>query len=188
MCYGILSETSFFCFNLDLIIIVEVWRIKSLCYKLLLGIIGISGLLGFMCYLQLHTNDGLAFYHIQNAWRHGEELSWVHNPLWSLYMTMVRSNGMDKLLFVLSIPILWKFLGLKQFREAIWLGMLLVATFASKSLGSYTRFFFACYPVYMYLGYYAASLRVRAIIVVGLFIFLHSLYLLFWFQQSGSAW
>lgn len=185
---GLLSAARFIGLIMAVIIVMKGLK-KQLHYKwIFYGVLALSGLLGFMFYLHIHVNDALAFYHVQNAWRHTDDLSWFMNPFWSAYMTIVRGNGMDRLLFILSLPIVWWLIKNGKKEEALFLGFLMLATFASKSLQSYTRFFFDCYPVYIYLGVYGATSYGRALAVGLILMYMHSLYLLFWLQQSGSAW
>ena len=188
VCCGFLSASRFIGFVMVLPIVLKSIKQNSIFKTILLCLISISGLLLFMLYLHFHVNDALAFYRIQDAWRHTLELSWIQNPLWTFYMTLVRSNLIDKLLFVLSFFILATFYKYKKYNECILFGMLMLATFSSKSLGSYTRFFFASFPVYIYLGIYAATRYGRMLTITALMLFMHFLYLVFWLERSGSAW
>ena len=188
VCCGMLSANRFIGFAMIVPIFFKSIQQHNILKTLLFCMISISGLLVFMIYFHFHVNDFLAFYHIQNVWRHTMDLSWVNNPLWTLYMTLVRSNLMDKLLFTISFFMLYTFYQHKKYNELWLLAILMFATFSSKSLGSYTRFIFAAFPMYIYLGIYAATKYGRMIAVTIILLFMHFLYLLFWLQRSGSAW
>ena len=188
ICVGLLGANRFIGFVMVVPIFFKSIRQNNIFKTLLLCAISISGLIAFMIYLHFHVNDFLAFYHIQDAWRHTLELSWIKNPLWTFYMTLIRSNLMDKLLFIISFFILITFYKHKKYNELFLLTILMLATFSSKSLGSYTRFFFAAFPVYIYLGIYATTKYARAIAITAILLFMNFLYLVFWLERSGSAW
>ena len=188
ICSGLLSANRFIGFVMVVPIFFKSIRQNSLWKTLLYCVISVSGLLIFMLYLHFHVHDFLAFYHIQNVWRHTLELSWIKNPFWTIYMTLVRSNLIDKFLFVMSFFILALFYKYKKYNEFFLLAILMLATFSSKSLGSYTRFFFAAFPIYIYLGIYVATKYDRIIAITSILLFMNFLYLVFWLEKSGSAW
>lgn len=159
--------------------------IKSVSNAILLGSLSCLGLLAFMAYLKFHINDPLAFYHIQSSFGRLNK-SWLH-PIDSFNSLLDGGNQLDKLLSIISVFIVIHFYRIRKYNELLFFSLCFIIEFASKSLQSYSRFFFANYAVYIFLGIYCKD-RLRLIFILISICLLTISFMYLWLISSTYVW
>lgn len=153
--------------------------------SLLLFFLSITGFIAFISYLGLHVGDPLAFYHIQDAFGRSN-VSWV-NLIGSINSLWKGGTGVDRVLSVVSIAVMMYFYQKRKYCELLFFALCFFIELASKSLQSYSRFFFANYATYIFLGAYVKDVFRLAFVTISTLV-LSIMFIYLWLISSSYVW
>ncbi|KTD60695.1 glycosyltransferase family 39 protein [Legionella shakespearei] len=190
LCCGLLSATRIQGCIMVIPLLYEYWKnqqyslsVKNVSSILLLGLLSLSGLLLFMVYLKILTNDFLMFYHIQVAWGRFHQSWW--NPIKALMS--LKAKGINKIFPVLSLCVIYFFYKHKKIKELLFFSLCFLLPIMSQNLMGYTRYFFANYASYLFLAHYGTVNKRRFYGILFFTIVLNLVFTYRWLLGKASV-
>lgn len=190
LCCGLLSATRIQGCVMVIPLLYEYWKnhqysvnIKNVSSIILLGLLSLSGLLLFMIYLKILTNDFLMFYHIQVEWGRFHQSWW--NPVKALMS--LKASGINKIFPVLSLYVVYFFYKHKKIKELLFFSLCFLLPILSQSFLGYTRYFFANYASYLFLAHYGAINKRRLYWMLSIMVVLNMLFTYRWLLGKHSV-